>query len=224
MTGNGMAVAITDTSPVALERSFYAMEETYIKLFRGVINSWVWERGDHLKIWLYLLLKANYADRKMVAGKGTGKVNRGQLLRSLSTIADDCKLSVQNVRTFLDIAEADGALTREVTQYGTLITICNYSGYQGGDSEGNTPSNTRPTQGQHAPNTRSTRAQHAPNNVIRREEGKKGRRKEDNTPLPPVGGVLDYPEFHDAWAEWAKHRGHLRRWRRDSRRRRQLAT
>ena len=212
VSSDGAAVRMTDASPAALESSFYAMEETYIKLYRGVIDSWVWERGDHLKIWLYLLLKANYADRKMISGKGTVKVKRGQLLRSLSKIADDCRLSVQNVRTFLDIAEADGALTRQVTQYGTLITICNYSGYQDGEKQTNTPTNTRLTRAQHAPNTRLTHGQHAPNNVIRREEGKKDRRKEVYTPLTPLtGGVLDYPEFLAAWSDWTKHLAEIKK-------------
>ena len=50
------------------------MTETgYIKLHRQVLDSWVFADEKAFKVWMWLLMKANYKDRYMSVHSGRGR-------------------------------------------------------------------------------------------------------------------------------------------------------
>ena len=57
---------------------------SFIKIDRDILNSYCFANSNHLKIWLWLLVKANYkvAYVSLKIGKGctTIKIDRGQLV------------------------------------------------------------------------------------------------------------------------------------------------
>ena len=102
----------------------------YIKLCDKIVD-WEWfTDGNMLKVWLYLLVKAQYAD-----GKYRGvEVKRGQLLTGRKLIANETRLSEQQVRTCINRLKSSGQITIESTNQYSLITIVKYDDYQGSDS------------------------------------------------------------------------------------------
>ena len=102
----------------------------YIKLCDKIVD-WEWfTDGNMLKVWLYLLVKAQYAD-----GKYRGvEVKRGQLLTGRKLIASETRLSEQQVRTCINRLKSSGQITIESTNQYSLITIVKYDDYQGSDS------------------------------------------------------------------------------------------
>lgn len=102
----------------------------YIKLCDKIVD-WEWfTDGNMLKVWLYLLVKAQYAD-----GKYRGvDVKRGQLLTGRKLIANETRLSEQQVRTCINRLKSSGQITIESTNQYSLITIVKYDDYQGSDS------------------------------------------------------------------------------------------
>ena len=102
----------------------------YIKLCDKIVD-WEWfTDGNMLKVWLYLLVKAQYAD-----GKYRGvEVKRGQLLTGRKLIASETRLSEQQVRTCINRLKSSGQITIESTNQYSLITIIKYDDYQGSDS------------------------------------------------------------------------------------------
>lgn len=127
------------------------MSEGYIKLHRKIFD-WEWY-GDPkmVALWLHLLLSANYEDKEW-----RGEiVRRGELVTSLSILAAETGLTVQEIRTCLKKLESNTQSNTHInthfnkqintqrTNKFTKITICNYDSYQLCDSDKSTDSNTQ---------------------------------------------------------------------------------
>ena len=124
----------------------------FIKLFRS-IEDWDWW-SDHStsRLFLILLLNANWKDKKW---RGR-KIKRGQLWTSLDTLVQKTGLSKMQVRNSLDKLERTHEITRKITHSGQLITVVNYDFYQS-DGEDITHQPTHDiTQRQHSDNTAIT--------------------------------------------------------------------
>lgn len=109
------------------------MSEGWIKLHRS-ITDWEWfADAETLKLFLYLLLTANYEEKKW---KGI-TIQRGQLVTSLPVLASSLNMSVKKIRVRLKRLADSGTIITEWTNKYSVITICNYDSYQDGeDTEG----------------------------------------------------------------------------------------
>lgn len=98
----------------------------YIKLFRKFVD-WEWYGDPVVKsVFIDLLINANY---KVKQWQGQ-TVNPGELVTSVSSIADRNGLSVQQVRTALAKLEKTGEINKRSTNKNTLIIVLNYKRYQ----------------------------------------------------------------------------------------------
>lgn len=133
----------------------------FIVLYRKLLD-WEWFREPNtLSLFIYILLKASFADTKFF-GK---KIKRGQLITSLSSMASETGLSIQNVRTALKHLISTGEITENVTgnaghEY-RIITVVKYNDYQ--DLTGSLTGKT--TVSQQAANRQLTGSQHRCNNI-----------------------------------------------------------
>ena len=122
-----------------------AKQSSFIKLNRSILD-WRWYKdANTFRVFIHILLSANFADGFFE--KET--VLRGEFATSLDKIASDLNLSKQNVRTAISHLKSTGELTcRNCGKY-QVITIVNYTLYQG--------MLTRSlTRNQHATNTQLT--------------------------------------------------------------------
>lgn len=128
---------------------------SWIKLHRQFLE-WEWfDSSDMVKVFLYLLLSANFEDRKWHGAV----VRRGQLLTSWENLSEATGISVQSLRTCMKKLESTGEISRKSTNRNTIITVCNYDRYQVAE-EGD----------QQATNKQLTSDQQATNNNIRNKE------------------------------------------------------
>lgn len=138
----------------------------YVKLHRQILN-WEWLKTPHmLRVWTYLLLKANFHDSKF-EGRD---IKRGQLVFGLFEASKDTGISVQSIRTCIERLKSTGEITRESTNKFSIITICNYNLYQPieeADQQANQQANQQTT------NKQSTSNQQHPKKI------NKGRSKEE---------------------------------------------
>mgnify|MGYP002523962351 CR=1 FL=1 len=99
---------------------------SYIKLHRK-FTEWEWfTDGDMVKMFLYLLCKANFKDRKY---KGQ-VIKRGQLLTGRKKLAQELKMTERKVRTCLSRLEETEEISLKTTNKNTLISILKYDFYQ----------------------------------------------------------------------------------------------
>lgn len=138
----------------------------YIKIFRQLLN-WEWYTdGNVLRVFLHLLLNANFKPSRF---RGL-TLPVGALVVSIDSLSASLGLSSQQIRTALKKLESTGEINKQITNKFTIITICKWECYQ---AETNTE--------QQANNKQITSQQQTNNKQITTEEEYKNvRKKEDN--------------------------------------------
>lgn len=110
------------------------MDRGWIKIYRSLLD-WEWfDDAETVKLFIYLLLSANYEDKKW---RGM-VVERGQYVTSLGSLSEILRLSVKRVRIRLERLTKSGAITTSGANRFTIITICNYDTYQDAETEKDT--------------------------------------------------------------------------------------
>lgn len=98
---------------------------SFIKLDRKILK-WEWfTDGNMTKVWIYILCKANIKDNYY---KGD-LIPRGSLVTSINTIAEECGLSIRNVRTCLERMKKTGEISIKSTNKYTVINALKYDDY-----------------------------------------------------------------------------------------------
>ena len=102
-------------------------ENGWICLWRKIVE-WQWwsANSDILKVFLYLLCKANTKDKKW----RNIEVKRGQIVTSRQHLSLGTYLSERTVRTCLAHLQESGDIEIKTTNKYSIITICNYGTYQ----------------------------------------------------------------------------------------------
>ncbi len=107
------------------------MDRGWIKIYRSLLD-WEWfDDAETVKLFIYLLLSANYEDKKW---RGM-VVERGQYVTSVGSLSEILGLSVKKVRIRLQRLSDSGAITTSGANRFTIITICNYDTYQDAETE-----------------------------------------------------------------------------------------
>jgi len=110
----------------------------FIKLHRKIIE-WEWYSDVNVcRIFLHLLLTANFENKKW---QGID-ISRGQVITSLEKLGKSTSLSIQQTRTALTKLKSTHEITIKSTKLHTFITLTNYNLYQDKIIESNTPDNT----------------------------------------------------------------------------------
>ena len=109
-----------------------AEQTTFFKIDRCIFDNWIWNEKpfDNLHAWIYLIGKANYADKKKIYKGRLQEIKRGQIQTSYRKLAEDWGWSRNKVIHFLKLLESDGMLHIEGTTLGTTLTLENYAKFQ----------------------------------------------------------------------------------------------
>ena len=105
--------------------------EGWIKLHRSLLN-WEWySDGDMVRVFLHLLLCASSIDTRW---QGVA-VKRGQVVVSQRKMSERLGMGYQTLRTcFQRLLKAEEIKITATHQF-SLVTICDYDSYQGGEQE-----------------------------------------------------------------------------------------
>lgn len=108
---------------------------SWIKVFRNIENSWIWEEKPFSRgqAWIDLLLLAKFRDESFFSRRGNlvdGK--RGHVYKSISSLANRWGWSRKKVDHFFDQLAADNMIkvNKKRASEETSIFIVNYSKYQ----------------------------------------------------------------------------------------------
>ena len=141
------------------------MGDGWIKMFRRFLE-WEWyDQTSMVRLFLHLLLKANYEDKKWHGIV----IKRGQLVTSFANLSAETGLSLQVVRSCLDKLQSTGEVNKQSTSQYTIITVCKYDKYQGlRCDEGQANGNQSANEGQASGKQRASEGQQLKN--IRKKE------------------------------------------------------
>ena len=121
-------------------------EQGFIKLHRSILKWEWWEDNTTLKVFLWLLLNAQWEDSRY---KGHS-VPRGSLVTGRKKLAKELGMSEQMIRTSLEHLKSTNEITVKPTNRFSIISITNWEKYQCFENEStnkptNNKSNKRPT-------------------------------------------------------------------------------
>lgn len=112
------------------------MRRGYIKLYRKLLDNPVaCADGDHLAVWVYLLMSATRAPIKAKYGGEIIDLLPGQLLTSRREIAEVLKISDSKIKRVLQSLKKNLHIATETDHQQTLITVLKWSKYQEETSE-----------------------------------------------------------------------------------------
>ncbi len=147
----------------------------WIKIHRKFLDWEWWGNPEMIKIFLYLLLNANFKDNNW---QGI-LIKRGQLPTGYLSMAKNLNFSYQKCRTLISRLKSTGEITVKLTPKFSVITIVKYEEYQ--DSEKKSTVNST---------VNSTAEQQPSNSTIRNKEN-----NNISATASPVAEVADFKLF-----------------------------
>lgn len=149
----------------------------FIQLHRSLM-AWEWYDDIPTKVlFLHLLLMANHTDKKW-RGK---TIQRGQHMTSIPKLAEGTGLTIKQVRRALDNLKTTGEVTTSRADKGTLVTVENYSVYQGGSkSQGRQKADKGQIEGRRRATNNNDNNDNNDNNTPQTPQGGRGGRRNQN--------------------------------------------
>lgn len=104
----------------------------WISLHRTLQDHKLWkgEKFTRGQAWVDLLLGANHKPAEIIIKGIPLKLERGEQARSQLTLSKEWKWSRDKVKRYVRLLEKEQMITIKTSQLTSIITICNYSGYQ----------------------------------------------------------------------------------------------
>ena len=116
----------------------YGSGKGYIRLHRKLLEHPLFKDkpAAWLKIWLYILLRANWRESEFRPRQGESiVVPAGSLITSLEKLGTHAALSKEHARRCLEYLERTHTVTLRRTHHWTMITIVNWAAYQQSDDD-----------------------------------------------------------------------------------------
>ena len=103
----------------------------WIKVYRQIRDNWIWNDAEKLKAWIDLLMMVNHEDKKVLVNGKIIIIRRGQTLTSTVKLAERWGWSRNRIYRYIVQLKTDKMSNTHGTPYGTIVTIENYSTFQG---------------------------------------------------------------------------------------------
>lgn len=174
------------------------IENGYIRLHR-TITGWRWYKdGNVLRLWLHLLLNANYEQSEFQ----DRIIGRGEQVTSLKALSESTGLSIQEVRTALGKLKRTGEILVNSNRHFTIVSILNYDKFQSDSADKQQTVNTQSTNKQQTVNSQSTTSE-------------KEKKAKNTIPpcIPPTSSAEEIPfsgALGDAVRDWLAYKAERR--------------
>jgi len=132
------------------------MKIGWISLHRKILNHWIFKDSkvkSKFEAWCIILLEANHSDEKVLIGDELIECKRGQSINSQKTWAKLFGWDRSRVRRFFNLLQSDSMIELKTTNKTTILTICNYDGYQTVKPSNEHQMNIKRTSSEHQMNT-----------------------------------------------------------------------
>ncbi|MCK1983715.1 MULTISPECIES: hypothetical protein [Peribacillus] len=115
----------------------------YIKLYREILQSPIWQDPPKLRLWLLCLMKANHQQAELLIENQIINLSPGQFLTGRLSLEVDYNRNVpkkyivsgKTLWRWLKLLESKGSVSIKSTNKYSIVTIVNWDKYQKGDQE-----------------------------------------------------------------------------------------
>lgn len=102
----------------------------WICLHRGILEHWIYDEPEALKVWITMLIEANHESKKHMFNGVMTEISRGQLVCGRISLSEKTGVSENKIRRYIKLLESEGMIHQQKTNKYTVITIANYAQYQ----------------------------------------------------------------------------------------------
>lgn len=118
----------------------------YIKLHRQLLDSIHFQNPNYLKVWIWMLLKANFKTKivsvKVSNGYTNVIINRGQFIFGRHRAAIELDMDDSMVYRIVMVFQKSEAISIKSNNQYSIITICKYDDYNSKDENNEQPMNS----------------------------------------------------------------------------------
>ena len=102
----------------------------FIKLYRKLMKSPIWNNEKSLKVWIWCLLKASHEDREQLIGNQIVHLKRGQFIFGRETASEELKMKESTVYRYMKILEKLQIVSIKSNNKFSVVTIEKWEQYQ----------------------------------------------------------------------------------------------
>lgn len=102
----------------------------WIKIHRKLRENPIYSKSNYIAIWIYLLMEANFKEKRIIWNRKPFTVEKGAMITSISKIATHFNLSTGTVSYILNYLEVEKMIEKRSTMKFTYIKVINYDKYQ----------------------------------------------------------------------------------------------
>lgn len=104
----------------------------WVKLHRKLKDTSFYKRSTVVHLFIHLLFSVNRETKKFYWNRQEVEVLPGQLITGLFSLSKDTGISIQSLRTALDVLKSTNTITIKPTNRFSWITVSKWEDYQGG--------------------------------------------------------------------------------------------
>ena len=105
-------------------------DKSYIKLFRKLLKSPIWENEKALKIWLWCLLKAKHIEREQLVGQQIVHLEKGQFIFGREKASEELNMTESTVYKYIKLLEKLQMISINSNNKFSIVSIEKWEDYQ----------------------------------------------------------------------------------------------
>ena len=105
---------------------------TWLKLYRSILDSDVFQNANLLKVWVWCLCKASHKDRDALVGLKLVPIKSGQFVFGRKVAAEELHMSESSVYRYMTTLQKMGNLSICANNKYSIVTIEKWGDYQCG--------------------------------------------------------------------------------------------
>ena len=106
-------------------------QQGWVKFYREWLdNPYICKDGDHMAVWMYLMLNATHKEKQVNFGKQVVTLKAGQLLISKRGMSEELQINRQKINRIFSSFESVSLIVSQSNMHQTLVTIESWASYQ----------------------------------------------------------------------------------------------
>ena len=107
------------------------MEDTsYIKLFRKILKSPIWDNEKALKVWIWCLLKATHKERDQLVGKQLVHLKKGQFVTGRKSASEELGINDRTIYDYLKLLKKLNMISINSNNKFSVVSVEKWEDYQ----------------------------------------------------------------------------------------------
>lgn len=105
-------------------------DKSWIKLYRKILKSPIWENEKALKVWIWCLIKATYEERIQLVGQQEVLLQKGQFVFGRKKASKELQMSESMVYRYMKVLEKLQMLNIKPNNKFSVVSIEKWEDYQ----------------------------------------------------------------------------------------------